>query len=553
MTRFSGTGGKIIVEMLARQGVRRVSCVAGESYLAVLDALLDHPEIEVVTCRQEGGAAFIAESWGKLDATVPGVCLVTRGPGVCNAAIGVHTAMQDSTPLIVLMGQVGRGDMGREAFQEIDVKQVFGGLAKWAVEIDDPARAPEIMRRAFKVALSGRPGPVVIGLPEDMLTEEAEVPLPPPAAPITPGIKGGEFAQLKEMLKQAARPVVIAGGTGWSDADCHNLMKFARSSNLPVAASFRRQDLFDHNNSCYVGELGTGPNPALVAAIRDDADLVIFLGGRLNEITTQTYTLLDAPLPRQTLVHINASEEELGKVYAPALAIHAGISEALAQLAGEFSIDGRKWNDWMSGLRALYTDWTALPKEPNPGWRGADMHAIFSFLRETLPADAIVTTDAGNFSGWAQRYLRYGRPGRLLAPTSGAMGYGVPAAVGAALMARERLVLGLCGDGGFMMTGQEIATALHHGAKPVILVCNNGMYGTIRMHQEKHYPGRVSGTKLTNPDFAALAQSYGAFGAAVADANDLPAAWHDALQADRLALIEIRMDPAQLTTNAKPG
>jgi acetolactate synthase-1/2/3 large subunit len=551
-TIIKGTGGQILAATLAAQGVERISCVAGESYLAVLDALLDHPQIGVFTCRHEGGAAFMAESWGKLTGQ-PGICFVTRGPGACNASIGVHTAMQDSTPMILFMGQVGRGDMGREAFQEIDVHEVFGGLAKWATEIEDPRRIPEVVHRAFKTATSGRPGPVVIGLPEDMLTQMAETHSAPHYKPVNAFATMRELEAMRDLLQSARRPLALVGGAGWTDESCDSFMRFANACHLPVMASFRRQDLFGHNNNCYVGELGTGPNPKLLEKVRE-SDLLLVVGARLDEIATQGYTLIEPPVPHQTLIHIHPAESELGKVYVPALAIQAdvnAVAHALADLG--LKLDGRGWAGWRDELRGLYTDWTAIDRANLPQWGGANMTDIFAQLRdELLPPDAIVTTDAGNFSGWAQRYLRYGRPGRLLAPISGAMGYAVPSAVGASLAHPGRLVLGLCGDGGFMMTGQEIATAMRHGATPIIMVCNNGMYGTIRMHQEREYPGRISATGLTNPDFAALAQSYGAFGAVVNDAAEFADVFAKARDCGRLALIEIRMDPRQITTSAKP-
>ncbi len=545
------TGAQILVECLALHAVERVSSVAGESYLAVLDVLLDHQEISVITCRHEGGAAFMAESWGKLTGK-PGICFVTRGPGACNASIGVHTAMQDSTPMILFMGQVRREERGREAFQEIDVREVFGGLAKWATEIDDPRRIPEIVSRAFKTALSGRPGPVVIGLPEDMLTESAEARIEKPFAPVQAAISAGAITEIRSLLQKAQRPLIIAGGSGWTDASCDNLMSFAKTCHIPVAASFRRHDIFSHKNACYAGELGTGTNPRLTEKVKE-SDLLLVIGARLNEIATQGYTLIDAPYPRQTLIHIHAGEAELGRVYVPALALQADVNGAAEALAGGVRVDGRHWAPWRDELRQIYQDWTAIDAAKLHRWNGADMTAIYAFLRNALPEDAIVTTDAGNFSGWAQRYLSYGRPGRLLAPTSGAMGYAVPSAVGASIAAPDKVVLGICGDGGFMMTGQELATALHHNAKPIIMLCNNNMYGTIRMHQERHYPGRVSATALTNPDFVAFGKSFGgALALRVESADDFPAAWKRGLAADGPVLLEIRMDPRQISTAAKP-
>ncbi|MBU0800448.1 MAG: thiamine pyrophosphate-binding protein, partial [Alphaproteobacteria bacterium] len=363
-----------------------------------------------------------------------------------------------------------------------------------------------------------------------------------------------EMTAVRDLLQTARKPIALIGGAGWTDQACADFMRFANACHLPVVTSFRRQDTFNHNNNCYVGELGTGPNPKLLEKIRE-SDVLLVVGARLDEIATQGYTLIEAPLPKQTLIHIHPAESELGKVYVPALAIQSDCNEVAAALADAgLKIDGRVWAGWRDELRALYNDWTAIDLSARPQWKnGVDMTTLFAHLRDTLLApDAIITTDAGNFSGWAQRYLRYGRPNRLLAPISGAMGYAVPSAIGASLAHPDRVVLGLCGDGGFMMTGAEIATAMHHGAAPIIMVCNNGMYGTIRMHQEREYPGRHSATKLTNPDFAALAKSYGAWSATVTDAADFPALFEQAKASKTLALLEIKMDPAQITTNAKP-
>ncbi len=546
------TGGQILVECLAKAGIRRVACVAGESYLPVLDALADRKDIETITCRHESGAGFIAEAWGKLSGQ-PGVVFVTRGPGACNASIAVHTARQDSTPLIMFMGQVARADRGREAFQEIDVRQVFGGLAKWSTEIDSAERIPEIVARAVREATSDRPGPVVIGLPEDMLAEKSAASLLEIVQASAAPPSQRDLQSLRDRLAKASRPVLIVGGPGWTDKACADLGAFASACHLPVAAAFRRQDIIGHAHNCYIGELGTGPNPKLLERVRA-ADLIIALGTRLGEITTQGYTLPVPPVAAMDLIHIHACAGELGKVYQPVLAIPADPGAVVAALAGggAFGIDGRGWAGWRDEARRDYLDWTAIDTDVQRPWNGADMTSIFSHLRETLPADAVVTTDAGNFSGWAQRYLRYGRPARLLAPTSGAMGYAVPSAIGAALACPGRLVLGLCGDGGFMMTGQELATAIHHGAKPVIMVFNNGMYGTIRMHQDRAYPGRPFATSLTNPDFVRLGESYGIHAARVDRAADFPAIWDKARNCGGPALIEVKMDPAQLTTRAMP-
>lgn len=546
MQVIKGSGGKILVETLYAHGVDRISSVAGESYLPVLDALLDRTEIQVITCRQEGGAGFMAETWGKLTGR-PGICFVTRGPGVCNSSIAIHTAKQDSTPMIVFMGQVRRWENGREAFQEIDVRAVFGTLAKWATEIDDPSRIPEIVGHAFNVATSGRPGPVVIGLPEDMLSEMSEAFITPPMVMPKAVARNEDLEGVISLLQKAKQPMVIIGGSGWEEQGIAEFASFCAATHIPVAAAFRNHDLIDHRHGCYVGELGTGPNPALVDRVKA-ADLLLVVGNRLDEITTQNYTLLE----RQTLVQIHQDVNEMGKVYRPTVAIQSDLNEAAKSLAGmAFKLDGRIWAGWRDQARADYKVWTSIDTANRPAFKGADMTVIFDFLRNALPADAIVTTDAGNFSGWAQRYLQYGRPGRLIAPISGAMGYSVPSAIGASIANPGRVVLGLCGDGGFMMNGQELATAMHHGATPIIMICNNGIYGTIRMHQENKYPGRVSATTLTNPDFVALAQSYGAFSAAVDDAADFPAVWEAARNAGCAAVIEVRMDVRQLTTNSR--
>ena len=541
--KYTGIGGQILVETLYANGVDRIASVAGESYLPVLDALLDRPEIAIYTCRQEGGAGFMAEAWGKLTGR-PGICFVTRGPGVCNSSIAIHTARQDATPLIVFMGQVRRMERGRDAFQEVDVRAVFGTLAKWATEIDDPARIPEIVNHAFKIATSDRPGPVVIGLPEDMLSQVAETVLRPPMPSLATAPRDADMDRLAALLDQAERPMLLIGGSGWNEDGIAAMGRFAKAAGLPVTVSFRTHDLFDHRHDCYAGELGTGPNPMLVERVKK-ADLLLVVGSRLDEITTQNYTLIDG----QKLIHIYPGAEDLGRVYTPELGIQANVNEAAAMLEG-MKPNGTRWSQWRDAARHDYLQWTAIDAAGRPAFQGADMTLIFERLRFLLPRDAIVTTDAGNFSGWAQRYLQYGRPGRLLAPMSGAMGYSVPSAVAAAIAHPDRVVLGLCGDGGFMMNGQELATAMHHNAKPIIMVCNNGMYGTIRMHQQKKYPGRVSATSLTNPDFVRLAQSYGAFGARVDRAEQFDMIWDSALSSGSAALIEIAMDPAQLTTRS---
>ncbi len=540
------SGGRILVEALAAQGVERVFCVAGESFLPVLDAFLDHPKIQVITCRHESGAAFMAEAYAQLTGK-PGIIFVTRGPGACNASIGIHTARQSSVPVILFSGLIHNRNAGREAFQEFDIAAMFAPLAKWADVIKSISSIPEHIARAFAVAQGDRPGPVVVGLPEDVLFDEgtAKAVAPHPVPKLKPSDK--DLAAIKKELSSAQRPVVIVGGSGWSDVDCENLASFASAGHLPVAGGFRQQDIFNHNHASYIGELSLGPNPKMIERLRQ-AGLVFFLGARPDEITMQGYALLQ---PGQRTIHVYPSKEVFGKVFRPDVSIIAHAQDVVAALAADFSIDGRKWAGWCDEARKDYVEWTAIAEKDEP-WKGADMTEIFRQMQELFPADAIITTDAGNFAGWPQRYLKYARPGRLLGPVSGAMGYGVPAAVAASLEYPDKTVIGFCGDGGFMMTGQEIATAVHHGAKPIIIVCNNGMYGTIRMHQEREYPGRVSATALTNPDFVRLGESYGVFSARVNKASDFKKLWPDVLKSGKAALIEIRMDPKQISTRSKP-
>lgn len=539
------TGGHVLVKALSAHDVSRVYCVAGESYLPVLDGFLDFSGIDVVTCRHESGATFMAESYGNLHGK-PGVALVTRGPGACNASIGVHTAMQSSTPMILFVGLINTVDRDKEAFQEFDIKSMFGSLSKWASVIDTPERIGEYVARAYHVAVSGRPGPVVLGLPEDILFPEVadQAIKTIPQTQIAP--TNADIKAVQDMLSAASSPLVIVGGGGWSAEACENLASFASKAHLPVVTAFRRQDIFNHHDGNYIGELGTGPNPVLVERVRQ-ADVILALNTRLNEITTQEYSLFQEG---QKIIQTYPSAEEFGKSVIPDLTVTAHIEPLSEALAAAMRLDGRKWAGWRDEGRQEYLRWSAIDQNVDRKWKGADMTQIYAFLQDALPKDAIVTTDAGNFSGWAQRYLRYGRPGRLLAPVSGAMGYAAPSAVAASIEQPERVVLGLCGDGGFMMSGQELATALHHGAKPIMMVCNNGMYGTIRMHQDKHYPGRVSGTGLTNPDFVKLAESYGAFTARVEDAADFPKVWQQAVGSGTLALIEVVQDPAQITTRS---
>jgi acetolactate synthase-1/2/3 large subunit len=538
------SGGQLVVAALRAHGVEMAFSVAGESYLEVLDALYDVPEIRLITCRQEGGAAFMAEAYGKLTGK-PGVVLVTRGPGACNASVGVHTAFQDSTPMIVLVGQVARHQIDREAFQEVDFRKMYAPLAKWVTQIDLAERIAELLNQAFQVATSGRPGPVVVALPEDMLRDRAAASVVGPYRAVRAHPGAADLAELRRLLALAERPVMLVGGSGWSDAACADIARFAAANELPVCCSFRRQDIVDNRLACFVGDLGTGAAPSLVARVKA-ADLVLAVGSRIGEITSQSYTLMGVPDPGKVLIHVHAAAEELGRVFRPTLAIQSGMAEFAAAALALAPIAAPRWRDWCAAARAEYEAGltpTALRDAP-----ALDLGRVMVWLRERLPDDAIVTSDAGNFSGWPNRFLQYRRPGRQLGPTSGAMGYGVPAAVAAKLTHPERLVVGFCGDGGFLMTGQELATAVSEGVGPIILLFNNAMYGTIRMHQERRFPGRIVGTALKNPDFAALAQAYGVFGAAVSRTEEFAPAFEAALASRCGAVIELRMDPEMITT-----
>ena len=540
------SGGNILIDSLRVHGVKKIFCVPGESYLDALDALVDADDIRVITCRQEGGAAFMAEAYAKLTGRA-GICFVTRGPGACNASIGVHTAMQDSTPMILLVGQVARDQKGREAFQEIEYRDMFKPpITKGAFEIDRAADIPRVMAEAFALACGGRPGPVVVALPEDMLCEEVAVTIPAPVPPVEFAPRAGDIPALVDILSQAERPLAIVGGGSWSTETIAAFESFAEKSSLPVITGFRRQDMFSNDHPCYAGVLGTTVDPQLCEAVRN-ADVILAVGTRLGEILTQGYSIITPGTPSQKIIHVYPDADELNKVYKSALAIHASVNAFAPKLEG-VTLDGSRWKERTAALNARFRDWSTIRIRDK---FTPDLDGIIEDLLSVLPEDAVITTDAGNFSGWAQRYIRYKRPMRLLAPTSGAMGYGVPSAVAASIAAPGRVVVGFMGDGGFMMSGQEIATAMHEGAYPIWLVFNNGMYGTIRMHQEKHYPARVSATDLTNPDFAALAKSYGAAGYVVTENAQFLPAIKQAIADKKPALIEIRMDPQQITTAKK--
>jgi acetolactate synthase-1/2/3 large subunit len=538
------TGAQILVDALAANGLTQTFGVPGESYLAVLDAMYQSP-VDFVICRQEGGAAMMAEAAGKLTGR-PGVCFVTRGPGATNASAGVHVAQQDSSPMLLFVGQIAREFRGREAFQEIDIEAVFGTLAKWAVEITDPARIPEVVARAIRVATQGRPGPVVISLPEDMLTEEATVADAPPVEGAETWPAAADMMRLQKMLAQARRPLALVGGSRWSEKSCAALQRFVERFDLPVLASFRRQSIFPGDNDCYAGELGLGPNPKVIERVKS-ADLVLLLGGRLGEVPSQSYTLLGIPDPGVSLVHVHAEASELGRIYQPALAIHASPNAFAASLEGVQPPAQIPWRDWRKEARADYLGWSEeVP--PHPG--DVQMGTIVRCLRERLPEDAIVATGAGNFAVWTQRFIRYRKFGTQLGPISGSMGYGVPAAIAAKRLLPERTVVAVAGDGDFLMTGQELATAVQYGVAVKIVVIDNGTYGTIRMHQEREYPGRVSGTDLRNPDFAAMARAYGAEGFTVSRDAEVVPALEAALAATGPALVHVRLATEAITPNA---
>jgi acetolactate synthase-1/2/3 large subunit len=540
------SGGRLVVDQLLVHGADLVFCVPGESYMAVLDALYDAQDrIRLINARHEAGAANMAEVYGKLTGR-PGVAMVTRGPGACHAAIGVHTAMQDSTPMVLIIGQIPRKNTDRESFQEVDYRQMFGPLAKWVAQVDHAERLPEYLARAFHVAASGRPGPAVLAVPEDMLTDEVEVGDAAPYAPLQPAPDPADLARLGAMLAGAERPLLLVGGSRWSDAACAQIQAFAEAWDLPVVAAFRRMDLVDNRSAVYAGDLALAPIPSLPRRVRE-ADLVIAVGTRLAEITTQDYSVLAVPRPANRLVHVYPDADEIGHVYQPELGIVAGPSEFAAALARSPAARPTAAPRWSAWTRAANADYAAN-LAPSPYDGALDMGRALAELRSRLPRDTIVTLDAGNHTGWPMRYLSFGRPGRLLGPTSGAMGYGTPAAVAASLVHPGRLVVGFVGDGGFLMSGQEIATAVQHGARPVLIVFNNASYGTIRMHQERHFPGRTIATELVNPDFAALARAYGAHSEVVARTEDFLPAFDRAVASGKPAILDARTDPERITT-----
>ena len=548
---ISRNGGQLVVDALQIHGVDTIFGVPGESYLPVLDALHDSP-IRFIINRQEGGAAFMADAYGKLTGR-PGICFVTRGPGATNASIGVHTAFQDSTPMILFIGQVGNDFVEREAFQEIDYRRMFGQMAKWVAQIDRAERIPEYIARAFQVATSGRPGPVVLALPEDCLSARTEVADTRHYTPVQASASSVQLAQLRQHLSVAHRPIVLLGGGGWNLQACNDIAAFAQANHLPVACAFRFQDLIDNAHPNYIGDVGIGINPKLAQRIKD-ADLIIAIGPRLGEITTGGYTILQAPIPQQKLIHVHSDALELGRVYQADLMINSGMQEIAGSLAGMAPVDARAWQQSVSqGKEDLFV-WQQEPSLFTQEQAPLNLWKVVQTIQQNTPADTIITNGAGNYATWAHRYYAYGGFRTQLAPTSGAMGYGVPAGIAAKIRQPERTVITFAGDGEYLMNGQELATAVQYNAGVIIIVFNNSMFGTIRMHQEREFPGRVSGTTLHNPDFAALARAYGALGEVVNRTEEFAAALHKALEHSREhqlpALIELRYDGNLITPGA---
>ena len=538
------TGGKLLADALVAQGVTHAFCVPGESYLDLLDGLYSvRNRLQLVTCRFEAGAIHMAEAYGKLTGR-PGVAIVTRGPGACHAAIGVHVAQQDSTPLVLLVGQIPVEETDRETFQEVDYRRMFSPIAKWVTQIDDEKRIPELMAHAFDVAVSGRPGPVVIAISEEMQKRMASVPDIGPADVLPPHPAPDAVQRMMAMLGKAKRPLAVLGGSRWSDQGKADIRDFLLANDLPVAVGFRRQGIFDGNSENYVGDLGVGADPGLVAHAKD-ADLIIAIGSRLGETFSQGYTLLDMA-GATPIVHVYPEQSEIGRVYRPALGITADLNAFAAAAKAAAPIKKPAWAGWTRDLRATRMKQAAAPNYEGP----LNLAKALQDLEKALPANTIYTTDAGNFATWPTRFMHVGAGQDFLGPTNGAMGYAVPSAIGAKIVHPERTVIGFVGDGGFLMTGQEIATAFHHSVNPIILVFNNQMYGTIRMYQERTYPHRVSGTALTNPDFARFIEAFGGHGEIVEKTEELVPAVQRALASGKPALVEIRMNPEQVTNRA---
>lgn len=540
------TGAQILVDQLIVQGADKFFCVPGESYLAVLDALHDVDAIELIVARHEAGACNMAEAYGKLTGK-PGICFVTRGPGATHASIGVHTAMQDSTPLILFIGQVRRDAFEKEAFQEIDYRQMFGSLAKWVTQIEDASRIPELVARAYHTACSGRPGPVVIALPEDMLVDEVSVSDARRFKATQAWPSPNDLQRVRTMLERAEKPLIIAGGSTWSNESMKQLEQFATRVNIPVCTAFRRQDHFDNTHPMYAGHVGLAINPKLAERVRQ-ASLLLVLGDRLSEATSGGYSLIESPSPKQELIHVHPDALEIGKVYQPALGIVSGMSEfmqALSELA-ELPLQP-EWREW---AKSAHQEHVAHTEPGEASGRGLDLARVVQILRDTLPDDAIVCNGAGNYTAWLHRYFAYRQYGTQLAPMNGAMGYGVPAAVAAKVVHPNRTVVAISGDGCFMMSSQELATARLYNLNPIFIIVNNGIFGTIRMHQEAAYPRRVIGTVLSNPDFVAMARSYGAHAERVDSIELFHPALARALNQSVMSVIELMTDPERISPNS---
>jgi acetolactate synthase-1/2/3 large subunit len=539
---ISRLGGHILVDQLVAHGVKHVFCVPGESYLAVLDGLYDRA-IEVTVCRQEGGAAMMAEAHGKLTGQ-PGICIVTRAPGASNALAGIHIAHQDSTPLVLFVGQIARGMRERDAFQEMDYRAVFGTQAKWVTEIDQIERIPELVSRAFHMATSGRPGPVVVALPEDMLAEYATVADAPHYQVVETSPTAAQMQALADELGRAHRPVAILGGSRWSEQAIAQFAQFAERAQLPVAVQFRRQMLFPTDHSSFVGDVGLGSNPEMMRYIKN-ADLILLVGGRMSEIASQSYTLLDIPVPAQRLIHVYPDSAELNRVYRADVAINTSpISFASALTAVKTSATPAR-ADQLQTLRSSYLSWTDPNQIKHPG--ALQMGQVMAYLNSHLPADTIMTNGAGNYATWLHRFYAFKRYGTQLAPTSGSMGYGLPAAVGAKRLYPDKTVVCFAGDGCFLMHGQEFATAVQYHLPIIVVVIDNGMFGTIRMHQERHYPGRISATSLHNPDFSAYAIAFGGYGERVETTEQFGPAFERALASKKPAILHCLIDPETIS------
>ena len=536
------SGGEVLVDQLIVQGVTNAFCVPGESYLAVLDALyLKRKDISLYVARQDGGAAFMAEAYGKATGEV-GICFVTRGPGATNASIGVHTAFQDSTPMILFVGQVGGDMVDREAFQEIDYRRMFGQMTKWVAQIDRVERIPEYVARAFQVASSGRPGPVVLALPEDMLVEKVRVEDSERVKRVTHQPSMQSMQEVRSLLELSERPLVILGGGGWSESARRQIEMFAEKNHLPVGCSFRRQDLFDNRHPNYIGDIGIGINPKLASIVKE-SDLLLVVGARLGEMTTGGYALIEAPTPKQKLIHIHPGIEELGRVFQASVMINSNIEEA-AEALNLLEPSESVSTDWLNKANKTYIKNII----PQPSTGDVDLSELMIAMRELLPRDTVMTNGAGNFSGWIHRYWQYEDFRSQIAPTNGAMGYGVPAGVAAKIACPDKLVVSVSGDGCFLMNGQEIATAIQYNLKILFIVFDNGMYGTIRMHQERDYPSHVYGTALKNPDFAALAKAYGLHAETVTSTRDIRGAIKRCIDQNSASLIHIKVDPEAITT-----